>query len=399
MPRLTSLRRRRGDRGAVAALVSVLLAGNVLLGMSALVLDVGLLYAEREQLQSGADAAAIAVAKLCAASNKACDDTAASKLARRYADGNARDGKSAALICGRVLTGGSAPVNRLAECDAGASNLTGCVGPPPLEPQSYVEVRTSTLIDGGGTVLPPVFAGALTGTGGTTVGACSRVTWGAVEKATSEAALAISICDYRAATVQGTEFQPPPIGRNDNPAAEPDRGIVLRWRRPSSRGCNFGGATFPAGFGFFTGSCQRTLTVDAWVRAETRPGISQSCGKRVHDAHHRLTPVTVAIFDNVRPRGQNGYELHVVGLAVFVISGWRLPDDEDDWPRPPVIDHDHPPGRIPDPGKPNLLCRSNTNTMCLYGYFTTRLMQITSSTRLGRLDRPHYGSIYVRTIG
>jgi hypothetical protein len=37
--------------------------------------------------------------------------------------------------------------------------------------------------------------------------------------------------------------------------------------------------------------------------------------------------------------------------------------------------------------------------MCLYGYFTTRLMQITPSTPLGRLDRPHYGSIYVRTIG
>src|SRR5690606_25022436 len=48
-------RRRRGERGAVTTLVAVLLAGNVLLGMAALALDVGLYYVEREELQSGAD--------------------------------------------------------------------------------------------------------------------------------------------------------------------------------------------------------------------------------------------------------------------------------------------------------------------------------------------------------
>jgi uncharacterized membrane protein len=49
-------RRRTSEHGAVAALVAVLLAAGVLFGSGALVIDVGLLYSEREQLQSGADA-------------------------------------------------------------------------------------------------------------------------------------------------------------------------------------------------------------------------------------------------------------------------------------------------------------------------------------------------------
>ena len=49
MPRLS----RDHDRGAVSPLVVILLATGVLLGMTALVVDVGRLYAEREELQAG----------------------------------------------------------------------------------------------------------------------------------------------------------------------------------------------------------------------------------------------------------------------------------------------------------------------------------------------------------
>ena len=52
------------DRGAVLVWVALMLV--VLLGIGALVIDVGALYAERRQLQNGADAAALAVAADCA---------------------------------------------------------------------------------------------------------------------------------------------------------------------------------------------------------------------------------------------------------------------------------------------------------------------------------------------
>src|ERR1043165_3858879 len=68
--RAVDRRRRPGERGAVAVTVAILLGGGVLLGFAALVVDVGQLYAEREELQSGADAAALAVAKACATQTK-----------------------------------------------------------------------------------------------------------------------------------------------------------------------------------------------------------------------------------------------------------------------------------------------------------------------------------------
>ena len=44
----------------------MLIAGGVLFGMGALVIDVGQLYQNRAELQNGADAGALAVAKSCA---------------------------------------------------------------------------------------------------------------------------------------------------------------------------------------------------------------------------------------------------------------------------------------------------------------------------------------------
>ena len=57
-----SLRGERRDRGAAAVLVTVLLAGGVIMGMLALSVDVGTLMLERRQLQNGADATSLALA-------------------------------------------------------------------------------------------------------------------------------------------------------------------------------------------------------------------------------------------------------------------------------------------------------------------------------------------------
>jgi uncharacterized membrane protein len=54
-----SNRRKRDDyeHSAIGMTLAVLLSGGVLFGMGAIVVDVGHLYVEREELQSGADAA------------------------------------------------------------------------------------------------------------------------------------------------------------------------------------------------------------------------------------------------------------------------------------------------------------------------------------------------------
>jgi uncharacterized membrane protein len=74
-------------------MVIMLLAGGVLLGFMALVVDVGQIYGEREELQSGADAAAIGVAKACATSASDCAKfDGLHGIAQHYANGNASDG-------------------------------------------------------------------------------------------------------------------------------------------------------------------------------------------------------------------------------------------------------------------------------------------------------------------
>ena len=86
---------RERDEGAVMIWVALMMV--VLLGVGAIVIDIGALYAEKRQLQNGADAAALAVAQDCA--NGSCSGYGA--RADEYADLNAKDGAANIdLVCG-----------------------------------------------------------------------------------------------------------------------------------------------------------------------------------------------------------------------------------------------------------------------------------------------------------
>lgn len=83
----------RKERGASAVIFGLLLVP--LFGMLAISVDVGGLYAEKAQLQNGADAAALAVAYQCAVDAGAC--TGSSAIASQYAAANALDGFTTSL--------------------------------------------------------------------------------------------------------------------------------------------------------------------------------------------------------------------------------------------------------------------------------------------------------------
>lgn len=134
----------RSEDGAVAVMMALLMV--VVLGMSAIVVDIGMLYAERAQLQAGADAAALAIAQDCAAAR--CGNYAAT--ASRLANANANDDHSAAspVIAGNTVT-----------------------------------VQTSTVTRDGGTAVRHWFAPIL-GIDSTRVGAVAKASWGSPSKAT-----------------------------------------------------------------------------------------------------------------------------------------------------------------------------------------------------------------------
>ncbi|MUK03390.1 pilus assembly protein TadG [Vibrio cholerae] len=86
---LTSRTVEDGEQGAVSVIMAVMLVA--LLGFTALAVDVGMLYAERAQLQNGADAAALGVAQVCAKAPSSTDCSSGSPIATNLANANAND--------------------------------------------------------------------------------------------------------------------------------------------------------------------------------------------------------------------------------------------------------------------------------------------------------------------
>jgi Flp pilus assembly protein TadG len=101
-------RRLRGERGAAAVVLSLLMVP--LIGFAAIAVDVGALYAERARLQVAADAAALAVAADCARGN--CGDMAATASAMVTANNEGASSAPPVLENSplRVTVNGSDPV-------------------------------------------------------------------------------------------------------------------------------------------------------------------------------------------------------------------------------------------------------------------------------------------------
>jgi hypothetical protein len=373
VPRLTRglsrlLRRGRNDRGAVATVVAILLAGGVLLGMTALVVDVGRIYVEREELQSGADAAALEVALDCAMGRSACSHAGALAKADDYADDNAKDDQSDAnVVCGRDSGG------RLPSCGPETGNLSNCIGSRPAS-GNYVEVRTTTRTSGGDTLLPPSFAQAVVdGYEGTTVSACARVAWGS---SAGGLAVTISTCEWNKATNNGTTFAPAPPA---TPSASAEIAVYLHATKDATT-CPAGpsGWDAPGGFGWLDDSSPAdcmTVILGNEYDGDTGVSASGACKDALEDARDDRTVVLIPIYDGVQGTGSNT-SYHLAGVAAFVVTGYHLPGlDEKS-----TLTNKH-------------LCKGDEK--CIYGYFTKALVPWPGP--IGSL--PGLGAVVVSTVG
>jgi hypothetical protein len=344
------------DRGVAATVVAILLASGVLLGMAAVIVDVGQLYSERRQVQNGADAAALAIARACAVS--ASCDTSTSGLARLMADGNANDAATAVQTV----------------CGAGGSGLAGCPGDsgpvlarcpaPPSGVQGWARVETLTETPAGSTLLPPVFARALAGNSGyagTPVRACAQVAWGPPDTLDHVLPVTFSECEWDAATHTGTVYAPAPP-YPPYPAGE----VVLKLHSTSEHGgCPSSGGAYadlPGGFGWLDGGsgCQLAVTVGGTVPAD--PGVGMpACGDLVTASVG--TVLYLPIYDAAWENGSHG-TYRISGFAAFYLSGYYLPGAH--------------PNRVDSPSGGGLCSGSDK---CLYGWFLQAL--VPSSNRIG----------------
>ncbi|MGN6609589.1 MAG: pilus assembly protein TadG-related protein [Jatrophihabitans sp.] len=380
---LTRRQHRAGsERGAVTALLTILVGTGVLLGTGAIVVDVGQLYSERTQLQNGADAAAIAVAQKCAISLTSC--AAGVSSAPRYANLNASDGASAVdSVCGRSAIGG------LTVCSGATGTLVTCPSLPSAG--NFVDVHVSTKQANGSTLLPPTFAAHLAGNSaftGSHVLACARATWGAPSKNTG-LALTISLCEWLRATSTGTISKYVAQGPYPSPTPWPPAyttGIAgteqVLQLHGSGNTCSGSPSGFdlPGGFGWLTpdtgGTCITTVSAQGTVSENPGNSASSACQTALQTAYadslHK--PIYLPIYDGVKYSGNNGI-YHIAGFAAFVVTGYRTPGNPSTQSMPSLISG-------------TKYCTGSLNS-CVYGFFTRALLPLgttlSGSTDMGLL--------------
>jgi Flp pilus assembly protein TadG len=358
------------ERGVIGVLVAVLIGGGVLFGMAALVVDVGQFYQERAELQNGADAAALAVAKSCATGN--CTPG----LAAQYANLNAS-----------ALTGGTAAVNLV--CGTG-TGLAPCTTPStgkmfdcpaaPAAGAGFVDVHTSTQLPGGSTLLPPIFARTLTGMGnyqGSTVYACAQAAWGAPSGANT-IAFTISACSWDLATNQGTTFAPPPP-YPPNTLPSPSQDQVLNVTSGNGIGCSTepSGADAPGNFGWTSDPTNTCSLSVSGAFAGTGVSASQACQTALAADQANRTLLLLPVYISIGGTGNNAvYTLK--GFAAFVVTGYHLSGfNAPDWL--------------------NSKNDCNGSHKCINGYFTQAL--IPSATGVGGGGYPYLGAAVVGLTG
>jgi len=310
--RLIQLRLRRDERGAIGIIVAILVGGGVLTGMGAFVIDVGQVFQERDQLQNGADAGAMGVAKSCALGD--CTPAVATQLADANAGSLTGGTAGVPLVCGS---------GSLGSCPAPTGAITDCPA-APLGGANYVDVHTATLTAGGSTLLPPVFARTLLGNSsyqGTNVQACTQAEWGPPAATTTDA-LTISACEWDQDTQEGADFAPAPPYTGVLPAPSFDQQLTAN---PGNDGpC----ATEPAPadsagtFGWAndaTGNCSLPVAAPSFSGSGAMSG---ACELVLQNAQQSEVPIPVPVYLSYNG-GTNTYNL--VGFADFVVTGYYLP--------------------------------------------------------------------------
>ena len=263
------------ERGGVSVLVALLMV--VLLGFTAIAVDIGRLHSERAQLQNGADAAALLLAQKCASNSADAQCSTTSTYAASIVNGNALDGRS--NVRSIVLD----KVNKTVKVTAGAQEQ----GQP---------ANTVTLF----------FAQAL-GISSAEVDASTSVSWGTPSKGKLILPLAIPQCKLNLASGSST-------------AAEQ----VLDF---DTGGCG----EIPGGFSWIesgNGTCGVTVSAGQasnsgiWFTSKTGASVPSACTNSDVSTLNNQT-VLLPLYDVATGNGSSG-KYYVKGFAAFHVTGYRF---------------------------------------------------------------------------
>jgi Flp pilus assembly protein TadG len=338
--------RREREKGAVATIATILVASGVVMAMLALTVDVGNIMAERRQLQNGADAATLALARSCSKVPvpTACSSAAqASSAFESLAGANSVDGlqslpstdaSSQPLICGRNVP--TLPTCTLA---ASAANLDACLPLPRSLDASlpYVETRTQTKSTGASpNALTSFFAkAAMPGYTDKQYTACSRAAWGSPKDTGKTLPMTIGNCEWVTTTASGTKHAPSPAytpapgtSTTNLPANIKSGGYVVGIQSHADsnnvdEACRkANGQYYPGGFGWLTETnCVTTVNADATVTGDTGASVPDG-GKSAANLQQYLgKEVYIPISVTATGTGTSG-SYTMDGVASFFLAGY-----------------------------------------------------------------------------
>lgn len=354
------MRRLHDERGAVSILVGLLVSAGVLLGMLAVVIDGGRLFAERRVVQNGADAAALAVARACALGDPACASRpAATTLGTSLANQNAGKDQVSALdeACGSGNLGACRSLRTHAwECQTVTAG------------RNFARIRTATRESDGASLVPPVFSQTM-GFTGTGLWACSQATWGAASGANVTFPVALSACDYvsnASATMQ--IFSPPTFKPGQGPTCTvTDKDGITRTLKDMVKGF------FYVQLDPNRKDCLTSVRVNIGDILSRSDNIVQLCGPNYAAAFDTFIGVKtpLPIFDALPSGGGIGTTtMRVSSFVAFTLRAYRFGGN---------VSNGAPPGGWP-PG-----CRGSNR--CIYGDFGSA---VTGDTGINP-GTPNYG--------
>ncbi|WP_091468969.1 pilus assembly protein TadG-related protein [Paenarthrobacter nitroguajacolicus] len=326
------------ERGASTVIVAGLMV--LLLGFAALAVDVGAIYAEKAQLQNGADAAALAIATDCAGGNCATS----SATGNQFANSNANDDTSGAVVTFPAAT--------------------------------TVRVVTNARDTSGQNSLSLFFAQAM-GFDTATVDAAAEASWGAPSSATT-LPWTVSECVFRKYL---SPTQLASLNSTGNFSGDPiPTHVLLRYdeNAPTVPGCAAQNGYQPGGFGWLVtdSGCSTDIDLDMTVDGQTGNHFPNAAGCNAALATIMDEPALIPLFSAATGNGSNA-EYTLIGFAAFQVTGYKFSGS----------------GAVVDPLAPSC----NGNCRGLQGYFSRFVsleegMQATEGT-------PNYGASVVMLTG
>jgi Flp pilus assembly protein TadG len=258
------------ERGAAAVIVALLMV--VLLGCAAISVDVGMLYAERAQLQNGADAGALAIAQDCAENGTSVCQARSAAVSQDLATKNSN------------------------------KSLAGTNTPDFSVPNSVTVVTAARNSQGPGAA---TFFANVFGISSVEIGATATAAWGSPYAGTVALPLAFSECQFDLSG--GTQ-------------------VLQIHGGPSCVSSNGSGHTLPGGFGWLDsdpGKCGTTITL-ANPRISSDTGVSEpnQC-KPVFDSLKNQT-ILLPVYNDKGGTGTNAW-LNIKGFAAFKLQGFNFP--------------------------------------------------------------------------